>query len=56
MNMYVLGSLDYDMEVILANGQAQTLCLGDPERSEVGLNSWVFSGDRIGELRTLYRQ
>ncbi len=55
MNMYVLGSLDYDMEVILAKGQAQTVCLGDPECSEVGLNSWVFSGDRIGELRTLYR-
>ncbi len=55
MNMYVLGSLEYDMEVILAKGQAQTVCLGDPARSEVGLNSWMFSGDRIGELRTLYR-
>ncbi|MBC2714117.1 MAG: type VI secretion system baseplate subunit TssG [Desulfobacteraceae bacterium] len=55
MNMYVLGSLEYDMEVILAKGQAQTVCLGDPARSEVGLNSWIFAGDRIGELRTLYR-
>lgn len=56
MNMYVLGSLEYDMEVILAEGQAQTVCLGDPARSEVGLNSWMFSGDRIGELRTIYQQ
>jgi len=56
MKMYIMGSLEYDMEVILAEGQAETVCLGDPERSEIGLNSWVFSSEQIGELRTLYRQ
>jgi type VI secretion system protein ImpH len=56
MKMYVPGSLEYDMEVILAEGQAQTACLGDHARSELGLNSWIFSGDRIGELRTIYQQ
>ena len=55
VNMYVLDALEYDMEVILAHGQAKTVCLGDGSRSELGLNTWVFSGREVGEVRTYYR-
>jgi type VI secretion system protein ImpH len=55
VNMYVLDALEYDLEVILAQGQAKTACLGDAARSELGLNTWVFSGRKVGEVRTYYR-
>jgi len=55
VKMYVLGSLEYDMEVILAKGQARTVCLGETSRCELGLNSWIFSGRKVGEVRTYYR-
>jgi type VI secretion system protein ImpH len=53
-NMYVLEPLEYDLEIILAWGEAETVCLGDPECSRLGLNTWVFSSARIGEVRTIY--
>lgn len=53
--MYIMESLSYDLEVILAEGEAQTACLGDPERSKIGLNTWIFSSDRIEEVRKVYR-
>lgn len=55
VNMYVLDSLEYDVEVILAKGQAKTVCLGDAACSELGLNTWIFSGQKVGEVRTYYR-
>ena len=53
-DMYILESLMYDLEIILAEGEAQKVCLGDPDRSRLGLNTWVFSSDQIGEVRTIY--
>ncbi len=53
-DMYVLESLVYDLEIILAENKAEKVCLGDPDRSRLGLNTWVFSSDQIGEVRTIY--
>jgi len=53
-NMYVLEPFEYDLEVILAEDEAQTACLGDPDNSRLGLNTWIFSSDKIGEVRTIY--
>ena len=53
-DFYVLEHLEYDIEVILAEGEAKTACLGDADRSRVGLNTWIFSSDRIGEMRKVY--
>jgi len=53
-DFYIFEGLDYDIEVILAEGEARTVCLGDPERSRIGLNTWIFSTDRIGEMRKVY--
>ena len=52
--MYILESLVYDLEIILAEGEAEKVCLGDPDRSRLGLNTWLFSSDQIGEVRTIY--
>jgi len=53
-DMYILESLEYDLEIILAEGEAEKVCLGDPDRSRLGLNTWLFSSDQIGEVRTIY--
>jgi type VI secretion system protein ImpH len=50
-DMYILESLEYDLEIILAEGEAEKVCLGDPDRSRIGLNTWLFSSDKIGEVR-----
>lgn len=53
-DLYVLEGLAYDIEVILAEGEATTACLADPDRSRLGLNTWVFSSEQIGEVRKVY--
>jgi type VI secretion system protein ImpH len=53
-DMYILESLEYDLEIILAQGEAETVCLGDANRSRLGLNTWIFSSDQIGEFKTIY--
>ncbi|MBW2638720.1 MAG: type VI secretion system baseplate subunit TssG [Deltaproteobacteria bacterium] len=53
-DMYVLEPLEYDLEIILAEGEAEKVCLGDLDRSRLGLNTWLFSSDQIGEVRTIY--
>lgn len=53
--MYVLEELEYELEIILAANEAETVCLGDPDRSSLGSNTWVFSTAQIGEVRTIYR-
>jgi type VI secretion system protein ImpH len=53
--MYVLEDLEYELEVILAPNEAETVCLGDPDRSRLGSNTWVFSTAQIGEVRTIYK-
>jgi type VI secretion system protein ImpH len=51
---YTVEQLEYDIEVVLAEGEAKTVCLGDTDRSRLGLNTWIFSSDRIGEMRKVY--
>jgi len=53
--MYILEHLEYDLEIILAPNEAETVCLGDPDRSRLGSNTWVFSTADIGEVRTIYK-
>lgn len=50
---YLPDPLEYDLELILAAGQARPLRLGDPE-ARLGLNTWCFAGDTLGELRTRF--
>lgn len=53
-DMYVLDALVYDLEIVLAENEAETVCLGDPDRSRLALNTWVFSSDQIGEVKIIY--
>ena len=52
--LYVLDPLEFDMEVILAAGEARQICLGAPEWSRLGWDTWSFSGDELGEVRVQF--
>jgi type VI secretion system protein ImpH len=48
---YVMDPLEYDLELILAEKEAKTVCLGTPMWSRLGWDTWTFSADDIGEVR-----
>ena len=52
--IYLTETLAYDLELILPKGQAQTVCLGDADHATLGVNSWVFSGESMDEVRTIF--
>jgi type VI secretion system protein ImpH len=52
--IYLTDPLEYEVEMILASGQAQTIRLGDPLRAVLGVTTWVFSKHELGEMRTLF--
>ena len=52
--IYLTEPLAYDLELILPKGQAQTVCLGDADHDMLGVNSWVFSGESMDEVRTIF--
>ena len=52
--LYVTEPLAYEVELILAAHQAQTVCLGDSVRSVLGVTTWVFSEQSLGEVRTRF--
>jgi len=52
--LYLQDPLDRDVELVLAEGQARTARLGDSMMSRLGLDTWVFSGERIGETSAAF--
>ncbi len=52
--LYIVEPLEFEVELILAHGQAQTVCLGDRFRSVLGVTTWVFSEPTLGEVRTRF--
>lgn len=52
--LYVIESLAYEVELVLAEKQAKTVCLGDPVRSVLGVTTWVFSQEYLGEVHTRF--
>jgi type VI secretion system protein ImpH len=51
---YVVTPFESDVELILAQNQCRTVCLGSPQMSRLGLDTWVFSGDTIGEVSAAF--
>lgn len=47
---YVTDPLEYDAELVLAEGKTQCACLGAPEWSRLGLDTWSFSTEALGEV------
>jgi type VI secretion system protein ImpH len=52
--LYVTEPLEYEVELIMAAGEAQSVRLGDPASATLGVDSWIFSGPSWGEVSVLF--
>lgn len=52
--LYVLDPLEYDLEIIVSAQQVKPICLGSPQWSRLGYDTWVFAGDTLGEVRAAF--
>jgi len=50
VRLYVTDSLEYDLNLALKSGQAQKTCLGGAQWSTLGLDTWAFSAESLGEV------
>jgi len=48
---YLKDPLEYDLELILKEREAETICLGGPMWSKLGWDTWTFSTKYIGEVK-----
>ena len=53
IRLYIADPLEYDMNLIMAAGEARPLILGDPDGPRLGWNSWCFAGDTLGEVNSI---
>lgn len=53
VRFYLCDPLAVDLKLLLAAGEAKPLRLGDPA-ARLGLNSWCFSGETLGEMSTVF--
>ncbi len=51
--IYLTDPLEYDLLLILEREEARTVCLGAPQWSRLGWDTWVFSNDSLGEMQTI---
>lgn len=52
---YLTEPLEMDLEVVLADGEAECACLGGARWGNLGWNTWVFSGTLEGACRARFR-
>ncbi len=53
--LFILEPLEYDLELLLAPDQARTPCLGTPGWSRLGMDAWLFSGEKSGASRVMFQ-
>ncbi|MEN6508856.1 MAG: type VI secretion system baseplate subunit TssG [Smithella sp.] len=51
---YLLEPLEYDMELILREGEASCVRLGAETARRLGMDTWIFSCEKIGEVRAVF--
>jgi len=54
VGLYLTDPLEYDLELVLAAGEARTARPGAPRWSSLGLDTWIFSGERVGEVAVAF--
>ena len=52
--LYIVDPFDFDLKLTMAAREARPISLGDPDGQRLGLNSWCFSGDTLGEVSAIY--
>jgi type VI secretion system protein ImpH len=51
---YLVDPLEYDLELVLAEAEAGSVCLGASKWARLGMDTWVFSGQAMGEGRCTF--
>ena len=51
---YLLDPLEYDLELILQEGEASCVRLGAETASRLGMDTWIFSCEKIGEVHAVF--
>ena len=51
---YLLDPLEYDLELILQEGEATCVRLGMETSSRLGMDTWIFSCEKIGEVHAVF--
>ena len=51
---YLLDALEYDLELILQEGEASCVRLGAETASRLGMDTWIYSCEKIGEVRAVF--
>lgn len=54
IDMFLTDPLEYDFELTLIEGETKHACLGATEWSRLGLDTVIFTGDSIGEVKVLF--
>jgi len=44
----------FDIEAVITKNQINAVCLGSEKWSKLGLNTWMFSGEKFGEVRSVF--
>lgn len=52
--LYLIDPLEYDIELLMKEEEARTVCLGSTNWSTLGLDTWIFSGERMGEANAVF--
>ncbi len=53
-DFYISGSLEYDMQLLLAAGEMKSVQLGNPDCAMLGWNSWIFAGEFNQEATVVF--
>jgi type VI secretion system protein ImpH len=54
VRFYLADPLEYDIELSMPEGEAGTVHLGMERLSTLGWDTWIFSGDRLGEVTAVF--
>ena len=52
--LYLQDPLEYEIEIYMYEQQVQTVCLGMPKWSRLGMDTWLYSGDEIGMTKNTF--
>jgi type VI secretion system protein ImpH len=55
IGLYLDQPLEWDAKVVLAEGEVGPACLGGPHWCRLGWDTWVFSGETMGEVETNFQ-
>lgn len=54
VRFYLADPLEYDIELTMAEGEGGTVRLGADRLSTLGWDTWIFSGEKLGEVMAVF--